>query len=158
MPAAMHGFYLRKLYLENKLVEPGGISLDGVDIDLTAIKTPSYFISTREDHIAPWKSTYAATQTFSGPMRFVLGASGHVAGVVNPPAKNKYCYWLNDSYPEVPDEWLEGAKQFEGSWWVDWDKYLESFNGGALVDARDPGTGDLPALADAPGTYVTMKA
>jgi len=158
MPAAMHGFYLRKLYMENKLIEPCGISMDGVDIDLTKIDVPSYFISAREDHIAPWKSTYVATQTFTGPMKFVLAGSGHVAGVINPPAKNKYGYWLNDTYPVDPDAWLEGAESYEGSWWVDWDKYLGDHNTGGMVAPREPGSGKLPALCDAPGTYVTMKA
>ena len=103
MPAAMHSFYLRNMYLKNLLAKPGGISLEGVPIDLRRIETPSFFLSAREDHIAPWKSTYSATQVFSGPVKFVLSASGHIAGVVNPPAANKYCYWTGADLPAGPD-------------------------------------------------------
>src|SRR3546814_20169764 len=95
MPAAMHSFYLRKMYQENKLVEPGGITLKGVKIDLSKVKVPSCLISTREDHIAPWKATYSATRLLGGPVKFILAGSGHIAGVVNPPAAQKYGYWTN---------------------------------------------------------------
>jgi len=158
MPAAMHSFYLRNMYLDNKLVEPGGIEIEGVKLDLRKIDVPTYIISTREDHIAPWQPTYKATQLYKGPIRFVLSASGHIAGVVNPPAAGKYCYWINDETPADPDKWLAGAEQHEGSWWPDWDKWVKKQNGKALVDARKPGDGKLKALCDAPGTYVTMKA
>ena len=159
MPAAMHSFYLRNMYLDNKLVEPGGIEIDGVKLDLRKIDVPTYIISTREDHIAPWKPTYKATQLYKGPIRFVLSASGHIAGVVNPPAANKYCYWLNDNKtPADPDEWLAGAEQHDGSWWTDWDKWLKPYAGKLTVDARKPGDGKLKVLCDAPGTYVNMKA
>ena len=96
MPAAMHSFYLRKMYQENLLVKPGGITLDKTPIDLAKIKTPTFILSTKEDHIAPWKSTYAATQIYGGPVRFVLAASGHIAGVVNPPASGKYSHWTSE--------------------------------------------------------------
>ena len=158
MPAAMHCFYLRNMYLDNKLVEPGGIEIEGVKLDLRKIKVPTYIISTREDHIAPWKPTYEATQLYAGPIRFILSASGHIAGVVNPPAAGKYCYWINDETPANPDEWLAGAEQHEGSWWPDWDKWLGKQNGKELVDARQPGDGKLKPICDAPGKYVTMKA
>ncbi|MEX0695881.1 MAG: class I poly(R)-hydroxyalkanoic acid synthase [Rhodospirillales bacterium] len=158
MPAAMHSFYLRNMYLDNKLVEPGGIEIDGVKLDLRKIKVPTYIISTREDHIAPWLATYKATQLYKGPIRFVLSASGHIAGVVNPPAGGKYCYWINDETPADPNKWLEGAVQHEGSWWPDWDAWVKKQSGKALVDARQPGDGKLKALCDAPGTYVNMKA
>src|SRR5687767_11820352 len=100
MPAAMHSFYLRNMYIKNLLRQPGGISLNGVPIDLATVETPVYFASTIEDHIAPWKSTYAGAQLFSGAVRFVLGGSGHIAGIVNPPAANKYCYWTNEKLAE----------------------------------------------------------
>lgn len=158
MPAAMHSFYLRNMYLDNKLVEPGGIEIDGVKLDLRKIKVPTYIISTREDHIAPWKPTYKATQLYTGEIRFILSASGHIAGVVNPPAAGKYCYWINDKIPADPDEWLAGAEQHEGSWWPDWDKWVKQHSPKELVDARQPGDGKLKALCDAPGTYVNMKA
>src|SRR5690606_24049365 len=125
MPATMHSFYLRRMYQENKLVEPGGLTLGGVSIDLRRIKVPSYIMATREDHIAPWKSTYAATQIYSGQTRFVLAASGHIAGVVNPPAAGKYNYWTNTRQPKSPDAWFAGATEHPGSWWTDWDQWLK---------------------------------
>ena len=103
MPAAMHSFYLRNMYQENRLVTPGGITLAGVPIDLGRIKQPSFILSTKEDHIAPWTSTYAATRLYGGPVKFVLSASGHIAGVVNPPAAEKYCYWTNGRPPKTPE-------------------------------------------------------
>lgn len=157
MPAAMQSFYLRKMYLENRLCEPGGLVLGGAALDLGEIKTPSYFLSTREDHIAPWASTYAATQTFGGDTVFTLAASGHVAGIVNPPAKHKYGYWKNPANPASPDAWLAGAEERAGSWWPDWDAWAAGFSGGE-VPPRIPGAGGLPALCDAPGEYVKMKA
>ncbi|WP_096703591.1 class I poly(R)-hydroxyalkanoic acid synthase [Magnetospirillum sp. 15-1] len=157
MPAAMHSFYLRKMYQENRLIEPGGIELNGVKIDLGNIKTPLYMLSTREDHIAPWQSTYALTQHVSGPIKFVLSASGHIAGVVNPPAANKYCYWTNTKKPKNPEVWLAGATQVEGSWWTDWQKWVEKF-AGKQVPARVPGSGKLKAIEAAPGSYVRVKA
>ncbi|MEJ2458748.1 MAG: alpha/beta fold hydrolase [Novosphingobium sp.] len=108
MPAAMHSFYLRKMYQENLVREPRGISLDGVPIDLSTVKTPSYFISAREDHIAPWKSTFIGSQLYSGPVKFSLSASGHIAGVVNPPVARKYCFWTYNRKVKDPDAWLAG--------------------------------------------------
>ncbi|MCC7017263.1 MAG: class I poly(R)-hydroxyalkanoic acid synthase [Rhodospirillales bacterium] len=156
MPAAMHSFYLRAMYHENKLSEPGGIALDNVALDLSKIKVPTYIMATREDHIAPWKSAYVATQLYGGPKRFVLAASGHIAGVVNPPAAKKYCHWLNDKTPKDPDDWIAQAAQHEGSWWPDWDAWVKAFTGGE-VPARVPGEGGLKALADAPGDYVRVR-
>ena len=155
MPAMMHAMYLRKMYLENKLVEPGGIELDGVPIDLRRIETPAYMISTKDDHIAPWKSTYAATGLLSGPVRFVLSASGHIAGVVNPPAAGKYCYWTNTKAPKDPDAWFAAAKQHEGSWWTNWQAWVKK-HAGAKVAKRVPGDGDLKVIEDAPGRYVKV--
>ncbi|MGE5547260.1 MAG: class I poly(R)-hydroxyalkanoic acid synthase [Solirubrobacterales bacterium] len=157
MPAAMHSFYLRKMYQENQLVVPGAIELAGVPVDLGRIKTPIYMLSTREDHIAPWKSTYALTQYVSGPVKFVLAASGHIAGVVNPPAANKYCFWTNAKKVKNPDTWLNGAKQENGSWWPDWHAWV-SKHGGKQVPARKPGEGKLKAIEDAPGAYVKARA
>jgi polyhydroxyalkanoate synthase len=157
MPRNMHSFYLHKFYEQNLLREPNGITLDGVGIDLGKIKTPAYFISTREDHIAPWKSTYAGTQLLKGPIRFVLGMSGHIAGIVNPPAANKYGYWTNENIPADCDEWLAGAKQHEGSWWLDWAEWVKPFNG-EQIPARIPGEGKLKVIEDAPGSYVKVRA
>ena len=156
MPAKMHSFYLRNMYQANLLREPGGIELSGVPIDLGKIKTPSYFLSTREDHIAPWKSTYQGTQLLGGKKRFVLAASGHIAGVVNPPDGGKYNHWINESLPPDPDAWLAGATELAGSWWPDWHRWILA-HGKAQVPARTPGDGKLPALEDAPGRYVKVR-
>jgi len=158
MPAAVHSYYLRNMYLDNKLAQPGGITLGGVAIDLRKIKIPVYLLSSREDHIAPWKSTYAATGLYSGPVRFVLAASGHIAGVVNPPAKKKYCFWTNDKLPQAPEDWLDKAKCHEGSWWPDWDKWVKKQAGRKDTPARQPGKGKLKALEDAPGSYVKVRS
>jgi polyhydroxyalkanoate synthase len=156
MPAAMHSFYLRKMYKENRLVQPGGIMLKETPIDLRSIKVPTYMISTRDDHIAPWKSTYAATQLYSGPTKFVLSASGHIAGVVNPPEAHKYCYWTNTRKPKDADAWLKNAEQHEGSWWPDWQKWVSKFSGGTTA-ARVPGDNGTPVLDEAPGSYVKAR-
>ena len=154
MPACMHSFYLRNMYLKNLLGEPGGIELDGVPIDLSAVKVPSYFISTVEDHIAPWQATYKGAKYLGGPVRFVLGGSGHIAGIVNPPASKKYHYWANEALPETPEEWFAGAKQIPGSWWEDWQAWIDQQNAGEpKVAARVPEN----ALEDAPGSYATMR-
>lgn len=157
MPAMMHAFYLRKMYLENKLVEAGGITLDGVPIDLRRVHLPAYVLSTREDHIAPWKSTYRATQLFKGPVRFVLAASGHIAGVINPPAAKKYGYWTKPETPADPDAWLDGAEAKDGSWWPDWDRWAAGQGGREPVSPRIPGAGALPAIEPAPGSYVKVR-
>jgi polyhydroxyalkanoate synthase subunit PhaC len=157
MPAAMHSFYLRKMYQENLLPTPGGIALGGVPIDLGKITQPVFILSTREDHIAPWKSTYAATHLYQGPVRFCLSASGHIAGVVNPPDAKKYCYWTSGKTPATPDAWLAQAQQQPGSWWPEWGKWIAK-SGGGKVKARVPGQGKLKAIEDAPGSYVRVKA
>jgi polyhydroxyalkanoate synthase len=157
MPAAMHSFYLRNMYQKNLLAQPGGITLQGVPIDLGKVKTPTYIIATKEDHIAPWNSVYAGTQLYKGPRRFVLGASGHIAGVVNPPAAKKYGYWTNDALPADPEAWLAGAQKHDGSWWTDWQAWVAPY-GGPMVPARTPGEGALKAIEDAPGSYVKMRA
>jgi len=157
MPAAMHGFYLRNMYLDNRLAQPGGIELLGVPIDVSRVEVPAYFTSTVEDHIAPWRSTYAGARLLAGPVRFVLGGSGHIAGIINPPAANKYSYWTNEKLPAKPETWLKGAAQHAGSWWTDWKNWIEQ-HGGEKVPARVPGTGKLKAIEDAPGSYVRMRS
>jgi polyhydroxyalkanoate synthase len=157
MPRHMHSFYLRNMYQRNLLVQPGGVTLDDVPIDLRSIDLPTYILSTKEDHIAPWKSTYSATQLYAGKVRFVLGASGHIAGVINPPAANKYGYWTGDALPEDAQQWLVGAEAHEGSWWPDWNRWAGRFNGGKKVPARVPGEGSLAVIEDAPGRYVKQR-
>jgi len=158
MPQKMHSFYLRNMYLNNALREPGGITLLDTPIDLSKVKTPSYFISTIEDHIAPWKGTYLGAGALGGPVRFVLGGSGHIAGIVNPPSANKYCYWTNDAKvrPENPDDWFATAKQNEGSWWTDWQKWITGLDG-EMVPARDPAKGKFKVLEDAPGSFAKFR-
>ncbi|PRY66417.1 polyhydroxyalkanoate synthase [Vreelandella songnenensis] len=159
LPASTHAWYLRHMYLENRLVEPGGIELDGVKIDLRKVATPSYFVSTKEDHIAKWNSTYYGALLPKGAVTFVLGGSGHIAGIVNPPAKNKYGYWSNDTLAESPEAWLEKATYNEGSWWPHWQAWMTQ-NGYAdtqkMVPARQPGQGKLDVIEPAPGRYVKM--
>ncbi len=157
MPAAMHSFYLRQMYQQNLLCKPGGITLADTPIDLGRVKVPAYFLSTREDHIAPWKSTYRGTQMLGGPNRFVLAASGHIAGVVNPPEGGKYSHWINPGLPSDPDTWLAGATEIAGSWWSDWQRWITALDD-TRVPARIPGEGALPVLEEAPGSYVAVKA
>ena len=155
MPRAMHSAYLRDMYQNNRLREPGGITLDGVPIDLTAIDVPVYILSTREDHIAPWRSTYAATGLYRGPVRFVLAMSGHIAGVVNPPSANKYGHFTGE-LADTPDAWLEAATAHDGSWWPDWDVWVSEHDGGEAAP-REPGAGALPVIENAPGRYVKVR-
>jgi len=156
MPGAMHSFYLRNFYLKNLLAKPGGIRLNDVPIDLSKVKTPVYFASALEDHIAPWRSTYAGVKLLAGPARFVLGGSGHIAGIVNPPAANKYSYWTNSKRPDAPEDWLKNATQQPGSWWTDWAGWVAQ-HAGDKVPARVPGKGKLKAIEDAPGAYARMR-
>ena len=156
MPARMHGFYLRRMYQENLLCQPNGIELNGQPIDLGRVKAPTYFLATREDHIAPWKSTYCGTQLLGGQNRFVLAASGHIAGVVNAPESGKYSHWINTDLPADPNTWIAGATEMAGSWWPDWQRWVTALDD-THVPARMPGDGGLPAIEDAPGSYVKVR-
>ena len=156
MPHAMHSYYLRNMYVENNLIKPGALSVDGVPIDLRNIDTDTYFVATAEDHIAPWRSVYKAMELFGGDRRFRLGHSGHIAGIVNPPAKQKGSWWSNDALPQDADAWLGGAQKHDGSWWTDWYAWLQQ-RSGAMVPARAPGSAAYPAAEPAPGTYVLAK-
>jgi polyhydroxyalkanoate synthase len=156
MPAAMHSFYLRKMYQQNLLAKPGGITLADTPIDLSKVRTPTFILATREDHIAPWKSTYAATRLYSGPIKFVLSDAGHMAGVISPPG-TKYGHWANDELPSSPDEWFGGATPNQGSWWPLWDQWVTQLDGGR-VPAREPGSGELPIIENAPGSYVRVRS
>ena len=161
MPAKMHSFYLRNMYLRNALKDPAGISLAGVPIDVSKIAQPSYFVSAIEDHIAPWKTTYAGPRLLGGKSRFVLSGSGHIAGMINPPSANKYGYWTNEKLAATPDEWLAGAKQHEGSWWNDWLSWLKPHLGpqvAARVPGKGGGKGRLKIIEPAPGSYARLRA
>ncbi|MFA5592023.1 MAG: class I poly(R)-hydroxyalkanoic acid synthase [Micavibrio sp.] len=155
LPRKMHSFYLRKMYLENRLIEPDAIELAGVKIDLRTIETPAYFLSTREDHIAPWKATFSGYTVFSGPKKFTLSASGHVAGVVNPPASGKYCFWTSDEDTPSADKWLEQAKETKGSWWPDWQAWVSGAFKGA--NAMIPARKTAAEIEPAPGRYVKKR-
>ncbi|HTQ01100.1 MAG TPA: class I poly(R)-hydroxyalkanoic acid synthase [Casimicrobiaceae bacterium] len=157
MPASMHSYYLRNMYMKNLLAEPGALTLGGTKIDLTKLTTPSYFVSAIEDHIAPWKTTYAGTQLLGGKNKFVLSGSGHIAGMVNPPSAQKYGFWTNDKLPAQADAWFAQAKQHEGSWWPNWRQWIAPHLG-REVPARIPGKGKLKVIEAAPGTYARIRA
>lgn len=156
MPEATHLYYLRQCYQNNNLAR-GEMELGGVKLDLTKVKIPIYLQSAKEDHIAPARSVYKSTKLFKGPVRYILAGSGHIAGVVNPPAANKYQYWTNDSLPGTIEEWQASAVEHPGSWWPDWDQWLSKLSG-KKVPARIPGDHSLQPLGDAPGTYVRVMA
>ncbi len=159
LPAAMQKYYLRNMYLYNRLMEPGAITLAETPIDLTTIKTPSYFLSAEQDHIAKWKSTYKGALTHSGKVTFVLSGSGHIAGVVNPPCAQKYGFRVlkqKTALPQNPDLWLEKADQNSGSWWPHWQQWITPYTG-KKVPARKPGTASYPALQNAPGSFAKER-
>ncbi len=153
MPLTAHTFFMRNMYMHNRLREPGGIELAGEPIDMANVDVPSYVLSTRDDHIAPWKTTYEATQLFGGNTKFVLGNSGHIAGVINPPTKTKYGYRTAKDNPPDAEDWLESSKEHPGSWWPDWIRWVNRYSGGR-VKARTPGSKDYPPIEPAPGHYV----
>lgn len=157
MPGANHSFYLRNCYLENRL-STGTMVLDNTLLDLSKVKVPIYNLATREDHIAPAESVLYGSQFFGGDVRYVLAGSGHIAGVVNPPALGKYQYWTNDNIRDISlADWLKDAKEHNGSWWPDWRAWLETVDA-ETVPAREPGSGPLAAIEDAPGSYVRVRA
>ena len=159
LPGQWHRRYLTDFYRDNLLVRPGALDVADVPIDLGRIKTPSYVQAGREDHIAPPESVWKVTHHFTGPLRFVLAGSGHIAGVVNPPSANKYQYWSNEQPAETLEEFVAGATEHKGSWWPDWLRWITERSGGdvPVVDARVPGQGLLEAIEDAPGRYVRMR-
>jgi len=157
LPGRLYAYYLRNMYLENNLKIPGRLEAFGVPLDLGAITTPAYILATREDHIVPWKSAHASVGLLGGRTEFVLGASGHVAGIVNPPSKNRRHFWLNASVDTDPDAWLADATQHAGSWWTHWAAWL-SGRSGEQMPAADPGNPQYPALEAAPGRYVKEKS
>jgi polyhydroxyalkanoate synthase subunit PhaC len=153
LPAKMLSWYLRKVYMENGLVRPGHLTLNGRPIDLTRVRTPTFSVATREDHIAPWRACYAVTQQFAGPVTFVLGGSGHIAGIINPPSKGKYGYWTGKEYPRAADDWLAQAKKADGSWWPFWATWIEPYAGEKNALYRPCADGGN-SLGEAPGSYV----
>lgn len=157
MPATMHSFYLRNMYQRNKLIEPGGITLLGTPIDLSIIKTPTYILSTKEDHIAPWQSTYAATGIYGGKITFTLAESGHVAGVINPPSKKKYGYWSHKKLKANAQQWLDQADYVKASWWTHWQDWQEKYAGAKVATKKTTGNKRYQPLEAAPGSYAASK-
>ncbi|KZY29797.1 class I poly(R)-hydroxyalkanoic acid synthase [Oleiphilus sp. HI0081] len=153
---ACHNEMLRKFYMENRLVKPGAYAVNGTKIDLSKIEVPLYFISTHQDHIAKWRVTYEGAKICKDNATFVLGESGHIAGIVNPPAKKKYSYWTNENIVDDADEWLAASEHHKGSWWTHWNDWLQPYKG-EEIEARLPEAGKLEVLCDAPGTYVKRK-
>jgi polyhydroxyalkanoate synthase len=152
MPAANHSFYLRHCYVQNDLSQ-GRMQIGDVTLDLAKVKIPVYHLATREDHIAPPRSVFIGAQFFGGPVRFVLAGAGHIAGVVNPPTRQRYQYWTDGVPEERLELWLESAEEHPGSWWPDWQAWVSCLDN-TLVPARNAGGGKLTPIEDAPGSYV----
>jgi polyhydroxyalkanoate synthase subunit PhaC len=154
----MFCWYLRNTYLENNLIEPGKMVVCGEPIDFSVIKAPTYIYASREDHIVPWQSAYGSVNVLKGKRRFVLGASGHIAGVINPPAKKKRNFWSNDQLPATAEAWIEGATEVPGSWWPDWTAWIQPLSGKKVAAPRTPGNRVHKVIEPAPGRYVKQKA
>jgi polyhydroxyalkanoate synthase len=152
-----YAWYVRNTYLENNLRVPGKVLTCGVPVDLGRVRVPNYVLATREDHIVPWKAAYQTTQLLKGEARFVLGASGHIAGVINPASKNRRSYWTNDRVPALADEWLDGATEIRGSWWGDWDRWIARFAGGEVPAPHRLGSAKYAPTEPAPGRYVKLR-
>jgi polyhydroxyalkanoate synthase len=161
LPGPMYVWYLRNTYLENRLREPNELTVCGEKVDLSLIDVPTFIYGSREDHIVPWRTAYASVPLLSGPLEFVLGASGHIAGVINPPAKNKRNYWVlqteDKSLPENPDDWFEAATEVPGSWWPEWTRWLDQYGGKKVKARASAGSADYPAIEPAPGRYVMQR-
>jgi len=164
LPGPMYAWYLRNMYLENNLRVPNKLVCCGQRLDLGRIHVPTYVFAAREDHIVPWRAAYASARALTGvkpgDLRFVLGASGHIAGTINPPSKNKRSYWVSDSktLPADSDAWFAGAKEHPGSWWSDWSRWLKAYGGAMKAAPRQYGKAKYRPLEPAPGSYVKEKA
>ncbi|HAU1921603.1 TPA: class I poly(R)-hydroxyalkanoic acid synthase [Legionella pneumophila] len=156
MPATMHSQYLRWMYLHNNLIKPGKIRLNHIPVDVTNIDIPTFFLSTQKDHIAPWKTTYKGFELMKGPKRFVLGGSGHIAGIINPPTQQKYGYRTNNSMDLSAEQWFEKSKEHSGSWWPEWLNWLK-LHSGRLINSPDINHLPFAPIMDAPGSYVLKK-
>jgi len=158
LPGPMYCWYLRHTYLQDELKLPGVLTVCGEKLDLGRVKAPVFIYASREDHIVPWKAAYASTRVMKGKKRFVLGASGHIAGVINPPAKNKRNYWKNGQLPDDADDWFDTATEVPGSWWGEWAGWLKPVGGKLLAAPMAPGSRKYPPIEPAPGRYVRQKA
>jgi len=161
LPGPMYVWYLRNTYLENRLREPGALNTCGEPIDLSKIDVPTFLYGSREDHIVPWQTAYASVPLLSGPLKFVLGASGHIAGVINPPAKKKRSFWKLDAeektLPESANEWFDAATEVPGSWWPEWTAWLDQYGGRKIKPRAAAGSDDFPVIEPAPGRYVRQR-
>ena len=158
LPGPMYCWYTRNTYLENNIKDPGKTTQCGVPVDLSKIAVPTYLLASREDHIVPWKSAFRSKDLLSGDARFVLAASGHIAGVINPPARNKRSHWLNDDLESDPQDWFEAAQERPGSWWPDWEAWMKRHSTGVVPAPAQPGNAHYPAIEPAPGRYVKEKS
>ena len=158
LPGPMYAWYLRNTYLENNLCKPGKVSVCGQKVDLRKITIPAYVYGSREDHIVPIEGAYASVKHLGGKKRFVMGASGHIAGVINPPEKKKRSFWTNDKLPASHADWLAGAKEHAGSWWPDWYAWLKPLAGKQVAAPKAYGRGKYKAIEPAPGRYVKAKS
>ena len=158
LPGPMYCWYLRHTYLQDDLKQPGKLTVCGEKLDLSSVKAPVFIYASREDHIVPWKAAYASTRIMSGKKRFVLGASGHIAGVINPPAKKKRNYWTNPTLSGDADAWFASATEVPGSWWPDWSAWLKPLSGALVAAPKAPGNRKYPPIEPAPGRYVRQKA
>jgi polyhydroxyalkanoate synthase subunit PhaC len=160
LPGPFYAWYLRNTYLENRLISPGKATVCGAKIDLRGLDMPAYIYGSREDHIVPIGGAYASIQHLPGKKRFVMGASGHIAGVINPPAKKKRSYWTSDAtqFPRDAAQWIAGAQEHPGSWWTDWSAWLKGFAGKQVAAPKAYGKGNYQALEPAPGRYVKTRA
>ncbi|WP_408584892.1 class I poly(R)-hydroxyalkanoic acid synthase [Paraburkholderia bannensis] len=161
LPGPMYAWYLRNTYLENKLREPGALTVCGEEVDLSRIDVPTFLYGSREDHIVPWRTAYASVPLLSGPLKFVLGASGHIAGVINPASKNKRSHWIFDTeakhLPDEADDWFDAAEEQPGSWWPVWAEWLDQFGGKKVKPRAQAGSAEFPEIEPAPGRYVQQR-
>jgi polyhydroxyalkanoate synthase len=160
LPGPLYVWYLRNTYLENKLIKPGNATICGEKMDLRKVDVPIYIYGSREDHIVPITAAYASTHVFTGPKRFVMGASGHIAGVINPPASGKRSHWVSKSseFPSTVEEWTASDTEKTGSWWPDWYAWLKKHAGQQVAAPKSYGRGKHKAIEPAPGRYVKVKA
>ncbi|HTQ01963.1 MAG TPA: class I poly(R)-hydroxyalkanoic acid synthase [Casimicrobiaceae bacterium] len=158
LPGPMYVYYLRNMYLDNRLREPRALTMGGVPVDLSRLTMPVYVLASREDHIVPWRSAYRTTELVGGDVTFTLAASGHIAGVINPPQPVRRNYWTNDLLTDAADDWLARAQAVPGSWWPHWYEWLAKFGGAHRAAPKRTGSAKYPLLEKAPGTYVLEKA
>jgi polyhydroxyalkanoate synthase len=157
LPARVFGFYLRNMYLKNQMVNADAMKVCGIPIDLRRIDIPTYFLATKEDHLVPWQSAYKSMRCVAGATEFVLGASGHICGVINPPAENKRHYWINGNTENGPEHWLSSSTRLTGSWWPHWHRWLKKRAGETIQAPRPLGNQTYRIIEKAPGRYVKQR-